>query len=94
MEYGPLGRRIERSFPNPNGSGTETQQWHYATSGNGAGQLASESDNVTGFTRSLGDYNTLGEPTSIQETYNGGVKGKGVESSNINFRINSVSFAP
>lgn len=70
MVYDPLGRVVQRTFPNPSGSGTETQTWTYSSSGNSAGQLTRESDNVTGFSRSL-TYNSYGKPTTVTETLSG-----------------------
>ena len=48
--------------------GTATQQWTYATSGNAAGRLASESG--PSFTRSF-TYNANGEATAMTETLSG-----------------------
>ena len=69
VAYDRVGRVTQRSFPNPAG-GTETQSWHYATSGHAAGRLVSERDPAIDFTRSLA-YNAYGLPTRVTQSLGG-----------------------
>ncbi|MGH3628087.1 MAG: PKD domain-containing protein, partial [Sciscionella sp.] len=70
LVYDALGRLTQRTFPAAT-SGTETQSWSYWLSGNGAGQLESESDSYSGysFTRTL-DYDSYGELSTQTDTLN------------------------